>query len=153
MESNRPGASDWLPLWLCPVYLSYFKYSLGEQFRVPLNTKWSSIPSYLALVTKGLLYWNGFLLPKFSRLGFHFHSLPGPGKIPGEVGTPPITPTPGKERKEKDRAFFLFFSLSLLGCNLPPRGRAGKEGGWYHAYSIPPHRESSTCILSKYLLG
>ena len=30
MESNRSGGSDWLPLWLCPVYLSYFKYSLGE---------------------------------------------------------------------------------------------------------------------------
>ena len=24
MESYRPGASDWLPLWLCPVYLAYY---------------------------------------------------------------------------------------------------------------------------------
>ena len=56
---------------------------------------------------------------------FHFHSLPGPGKMPGGVGTPPISPRARQGAKRENNIFFFFFpqgAITPLEAGLERRG-------------------------------
>ena len=104
-------------------------------------------------MTKGLLYWTGFLLPNFSRLRhplegrFHFHSLSGPGKIPGGGWNPAHFP-PGQARSEKRNSsfFFLLFFFSLR-VQSPP-SRLGWKGGGVDTPVAPPTQSRPTARVA-----